>query len=220
MIATAGHPVHLAFWAMVWGFGMVPAVLAQTGTLDRILAVVSGHVIMHSDVRAFIELGLVDVDPIGGTNAWKDALSQLVERRLTLDEVDRFVIAGPPPARIDRALEAVRARFAGAGAFTAALAQVGYTEDDLRQVLHDDARRDAYFEERFATASQLTEEELRAYHAEHAEDFTWDGERLPFDDVRDLVCHRLADEQRSKLIAEWVAMLSRRSQVIRFDQDW
>lgn len=217
MIVTAGRLVSLAFWVMVWWFGMVPAVLTQTGTLDRILAVVSGHVIMCSDVRAFIELRLVDVDPSGGTNAWKDTLSQLIERRLALDEVGRFVSAGPPPARIDRALEAVRARFAGADAFAAALAQVGYTEDDLRQVLHDDARRDAYFEERFATISQLAEEELRAYHAEHAEDFTQDGKHLPFDDARDLVRHRLADEQRSKLITEWLAMLSSRGQVIRFD---
>ena len=34
---------------------------AQTSTLDRILAVVGGNVIMLSDVRAFIDLGLADV---------------------------------------------------------------------------------------------------------------------------------------------------------------
>ena len=41
---------------------LVPApAVAQTAILDRILAIVDGQIIMHSDVRAVIDLGLVDI---------------------------------------------------------------------------------------------------------------------------------------------------------------
>ena len=58
---------------------------AQTETLDRILAVVAGHVIMQSDVRAFVDLELAEL----GTDDDSDdvILTYLIERRLVLDEV-------------------------------------------------------------------------------------------------------------------------------------
>ena len=129
---------------------------AQPETLDRILAVVSGHVIMSTDIRAFIQLGLVDIASAdrGGTDAEEAVLSALIERRLVLDEVDRYVVAGPPPARIERELVAIGRRFDSPDAFAATLERIGFSEDDLRQILVDEARREAYLEERFGAASR------------------------------------------------------------------
>src|ERR1700730_11047463 len=56
--------------------------------IDRVLANVGGGVIMQSDVTMAFELGLVTVgetdDPIAAV------LSQLIDRRLVLAEVDRY----------------------------------------------------------------------------------------------------------------------------------
>ncbi len=127
------------------------------------LAVVSGQVILASDVRAFLDLGL------HGRGRWEvrerdsaardaAALDRLIERRLALDEVDRYRQASPPPARVERGLAAVRARFADDDAFAAVLAAVGLEPEDLRQIIRDDIRIEAYIAERFGGRSELVED--------------------------------------------------------------
>ena len=124
---------------------------------------VSGQVILHSDVRAFLDLGLHE----RGLWAIREqdsalregaALSRLIERRLALDEVNRFRQALPTPASVDEYLEAVRARFADEDAFAAVLATVGLDLEDLRQILRDDIRIEAYVAERLGGRAELMED--------------------------------------------------------------
>ena len=152
----------------VW-LGAAGARPAPAETLDRILAVAAGHVIMQSDVRAFVDLQLAgaatgpDQDR---TARDEQVLTYLIERRLVLDEVDRYVVADPPAADVERRLAAVTARFRSEGELAAVLARVGYTIDDLRQVLRDDARRDAYVESRFGLGGAAGDERRAAMVAE------------------------------------------------------
>ena len=117
--------------------------------LDRVLAVVSGQVILASDVRAFLDLGLLTVEIGDPTGRERAALTRLIERRLMLDEVNRYVPASPPPERIEQDLAHVRARFADRAAFDDLLDAVGLDLEDLRQILRDDARIEAYLANRF-----------------------------------------------------------------------
>ncbi len=189
------------------------ALAAQTSTLDRILAVVSGNVIMLSDVRAFIDLGLADVS--GAPEPEVDMLTLLIERRLVLDEIDRYVVADPPSQTINRRLNEVRDRFATAQTFIAVLDRVGFTEADLRAVLRDNVRRDAYLEERFVADVQPTEAKLRSYYETHAAEFLRDGQMLMFKEARLEVQRQLTKELHAKMVAEWTATLVERDQVIR-----
>ena len=196
---------------LVW-LGSVAVPLAQTQTLDRILAVVAGHVIMQSDVRAFIDMKLVDVaqtaDPEGTALTW------LIERRLILDEVDRYVVADPPVALIERQLAEVRADYSNEDDFVQALEQGGYTVDDLRQVLTDNARRDAYLNDRFTVARLPSEEQLREYFEDHENEFSQPGRTLTFAQARPVVLERLAGELRAEMISDWVEGLVRRAEVV------
>ena len=117
--------------------------------LDRVLAVVSGQVILASDVRAFLDLGLLTVEIGDPTERERAALTRLIERRLMLDEVNRYVPASPLPERIEQDLAHVRARFADRAAFDDLLDAVGLDLEDLRQILRDDARIEAYLANRF-----------------------------------------------------------------------
>ena len=184
-------------------------------SLDRILAVVSGHVIMLSDIRAFLELGLIDVDPKAG-DAEQVALERLIEGRLVLDEVDRYRVPPPPVAQIERDVAELSLRASGPDAFTAMLDRLGLATDDLRQILGDEARREAYLVERFGGASELTERQLREYYEEHAAELTLDGRVLTFDEARGALRRQLVDERRRALVADWVEGLLRRGQVVRF----
>lgn len=147
----------------VW-LGAAGARPAPAETLDRILAVAAGHVIMQSDVRAFVDLQLAGAatGPDQDRNARDEqVLTYLIERRLVLDEVDRYVVADPPTTDVERRLAAVAARFRSEEELADVLARVGYTIDDLRQVLRDDARRDAYVESRFGPGGAPADDERR-----------------------------------------------------------
>ena len=186
---------------------------------------VSGQVVLASDVRAFLELGLHEQslwevrerDPALREAA---ALRRLIERRIALDEVNRYRHRQPPPPpeRVARGLAAVRARFADGGAFIRLLAAVGLELDDLRQILRDDVRIEAYVAERFGGPERLTEAELRACYDAHRAQFVERGEPVPFDAARDRIRSRLWAARRAELVADWVAGLLRRADVMRVDR--
>jgi hypothetical protein len=134
-------------------------VQSQTEILDRILAIVDGEVIMKSDVRAFIELRLVEIPP--GPDQESQVLTFLIERRLVLDQVDR-VVAEPAPDLVDGRFAIVRDRFASAEELASVLERVGLTSDDLRQVLADDLRQGIYLVGRFASVGDERREQAQA----------------------------------------------------------
>ena len=171
--------------------------------------------ILQSDVRAFVDLQLPIGDNGMGAGSEDYVLTYLIERRLVLDEVERYVAADPPPAGVERRLAAAAGHFPSAEAFEAALARAGYTRDDLRQVLRDDMRREAYEENRFGAGALPTEEQLRAFYDSRAGEFVEDGRSLPFGEARPLVLRRVADQRRAALVDEWVAGLVRRGQINR-----
>ena len=176
----------IALGFVVWLGSTTTPAPAQTERLERILAVVVGHVVMQSDVRAFIDLQLMDVEVGSHDDAEAVTLTHLIERQLVLDEVDRYVVADPPPASVERRLGEVRARFPTTEAFVATLDRVGFSLDDLRQVLKDNARRDAYLTNRFAAASIPTAIQLRQFYEQHASEFSAGDRQLSFDEALSL----------------------------------
>ena len=189
---------------------------ARADLIDRVLALVEGQVIMLSDVRGFLQLGLVDA--AGAGDPQSDTLTHLIERRLILAEVDRYAVEEPAPETIERRLLQVRARFSTEEQFGDALTQTGLNRADFRQIVRDDIRIETYLDQRFTSAVQPTDEELVTYYRRREADFIQGGRILPFAEVRETVGSRVAAERRQDLIAEWVASLSARSNVIRIDQ--
>ncbi len=124
---------------------------------------VSGQVILASDVRAFLDLGLHEhglweIREQDSAVREGAALNRLIERRLALDEVNRFRQVLPAAASVDEYLEAVRARFADEDAFAAVLSAVGLDLEDLRQIIRDDIRIEAYVAERLGGRAELVED--------------------------------------------------------------
>jgi len=125
---------------------------ASAETLDRVLAVVSGQVILLSDVTAARELGLQTAD--GASDPIRVLLDKLIDRELVLAEVDRYAPPEPAAAAIDRGVASVRDRFPSRQAFAATLERSGIDENHVREIVRQDLRAVAYLNQRFATAGE------------------------------------------------------------------
>ena len=180
--------------------------------IDRILAVVSGELILLSDVVAAQRFGLVP-----GAAAQQDpvrvALDALIERQLMLVETNRYLPPEPAAEAIASRLAEVRARFADAAQFETVLKETGVTLEQLRLRLRDDLRIASYLDQRFGAGFQPSDDELVRYYRAHEADFTRNGVLLPFEQVRDAVRQRLLADRRADLIRDWMVGLRRRVEV-------
>src|SRR5687768_17366957 len=96
---------HRCFAALLLAALFVPAPPARAEIIDRVLAVVDGQIVTLSDARAALRFGLVpadvSADPIGA------AMQRLIDRRLTLAEVERYAPPEPPQAAVDAGVLAI-----------------------------------------------------------------------------------------------------------------
>jgi hypothetical protein len=179
--------------------------------VDRVVAVVSGTVILLSDVRAALTLGLFDAgaarDPIEAAMRW------LIDRQLVLDEAARGDRIDVDPAALGQALDDVRQRFASDAEFRRAMAGLGLDEPGLRRFVRDTLTARLYVERRFDSVLPPTEEELRAYYTSHASRFVRNGRQLTFEDAAADVTAVLQQERRAQAVAAWMDRLRRRADI-------
>jgi len=123
------------------------AVPAAAETIDRVLAVVAGQLIMMSDVTAARDLGIVA--PAAGADPVGAVLASLIDRELMLAEVDRYAPPEPETVEIDREMGAVRRRFPTDKAFTDVLARSGFDAAHVREIVRQNLRLRAYLDQRF-----------------------------------------------------------------------
>ena len=189
--------------------GIVP--VRATDLIDRVLAVVSGSMITLSDVRAAVDLGLVDVrasrDPIATALTW------LIERMLILDEAMRYDPVEPDGAAVDAAVLTAQQRVGSGAAWSSALDRLGLTDEAVRTLIRDTLYAQQYVDRRFETPFPATEDDLRAYYDRHRDGFVRGGQPLAFDVVRDQVADQVQRERRTVARAEWISRLRRRADV-------
>ena len=159
--------------------------------IDRVLAILPGQIITLSDVVSAADLGIVNVSAGEGREA--AALSALIDRILMLNEVRRVMPPEPSSAAVDAQMARIRQRFDSAASLARVLVAGGIDESVLRMFAADDLRLASYLDERFAAASQPTDQEVRQ--------------------AGEAARQRLAEERRRTLIAAWTSELRRRADV-------
>lgn len=186
--------------------------------LDQVLAVVSGQIVLRSDVRAFLELGLIEeIETSDTIQSDQYYVTKLIERQLALDETNRYRVPMPASERVEEALGAIQDHLGAESKLSSLLVLVGLGLADVRQILQDNIRIDMYIDERFGDASQLSESELISYFSNHRELFTAPDRTVEFDEVREVVRLRLWSERREVAVKDWLAGLMRRGEVMRFE---
>lgn len=180
---------------------------AQPGELvERTLAIVGGQVITLSDVNASIALGLIDVGTEGSPVT--AGAARLIDRLLILREVQRYAPPEPNEAAVDTRLNEVRAK----PGFARVLELTGFTEARVRAWIRDDLRSQAYLAQRFAAAGTPSEQEIAAAFTRERAQFEAAG--TTFEQAMPILRERLTAARRRELIADWVADLRRRTDVV------
>ncbi len=192
--------------ALVVGTGGVRAEI-----IDRILAVVDGAPITLSDVFAALRLGLVR--PIEGGDRLAAALDRLVDRRLTLMEVDRYAPPEPAEGELEKRLSELRVAASSPADLEKVLAESGLTLDLVRRHVRDDLRIETYLQTRFGATFQPSEAEILQFYRDHPARFSSGGAVRPFADVRDAARVALIADRRQSAILDWLAGLRRRADV-------
>jgi len=140
----------------------VNVVVQAQQLLDRVVARVGTSAITQTDVDAAVAFGVVEQRDAEG----RDAVKQLIDRRLILAEVERF----PPPEPAEASIvEQVAKMRATAGANTAAvMKRTGVDDKRLAEIARDTLRIQDYMRQRFGTGVRADQQmtkwivELRA----------------------------------------------------------
>jgi hypothetical protein len=202
--------VSLALWFVAALLGPRASSAQSAELIERTVAIVGGHVITLSDARAATALGLIDIgkpaDPVDV------ATTSLVERELVLREVQRYAPPEPSESAIAARVETLRQRFPDAGAFTRTLEAFGFSEARIVSWIRDDLRIQAYLAQRFAAAGVPTEQEVSLAYTSRRAEFEKAG--TTFEQATPVLREQLSAARRKELIADWVADLRRRTDVV------
>jgi hypothetical protein len=215
-VAVGRRLVALAVAALCLATGpagaqVSPAPPAGEQLLERTLAIVGGAVVTLSDAALARELALVDIAP-GASPA--DLLQRLVDRWLMLHEVARFAPGEPAAAVVASRLEAIRARAGGADALARTLAGGGRSDEDLETWVRDDLRIAAYLDSRFASAGTPGDADIATWVQRHAAELEQAG--VTGAEATRRAREQLVQARRTELIADWLAELRRRVDVVTF----
>ena len=185
---------------------MLGSSLSGQALVDRVVARVGGAVILLSDVRAAVMFGLVD-----GPAESEDAVEQMVQRSLLVEEVNRFPPPDPSAEAVDAELARLRAR---AGVPLEEVERLtGLSADNVKLLARDRLRVQSYIDQRFGLTVPLTDEQVLEYYRTHPEDFTVNGQVTPFDRAQGLARERAGLEQRQRTISQWLRDLRARADV-------
>lgn len=175
--------------------------------IDRVVAVVSGQVLMLSDLQAARALGLVGS---AAPEPTVTELRELIDRTLILNELRRVPPPDPSAAEVEAEVAKMRQRFDSPAALARTLAAVGLDDAQLPGFAADELRVRRYIQERFVSSSQPTEAEVTQYRRDHPEALQSATSPLQ---AADLARAQLAAQRQQSLVATWKAELRRRANI-------
>jgi hypothetical protein len=188
---------------------------ARADIIDRVVALVDGHLITMSDVRTITALHLLDPSsPASPVEAGRDpGVEHLIDRVLVLEEVERYAPAPPDDKAIDARLATIAEANGSAAQLEERLRELGVSPAWLRQWATDSMRIRAYVDQRFGNVVQPTDEELEAYFREHQSDFA--GKDANDAAVQSTARTAIVAGRRRAVLTEWITGLRRRADVMR-----
>ncbi len=215
----------------------VPLPAAGETLVDRIVAVVDEDPIFLSDIRRVVGLGLVAGMPGDSERELhRRVLDGLIDHRLGCHEVERYDFGTLPAGEIDRQLEEIQSRFpdpatppggpggkspppggpGGKSPFDRHLAELGFSEEGLRQLLERQLRVLVYVEQRLGPRIFVDPEDIRSYYGgELARKAAAEGVELPpLEEIRGEIRALLREIRLNEEIEAWTEELRLAAEIL------
>jgi peptidyl-prolyl cis-trans isomerase SurA len=166
---------------MLWGLGGLTGVSVQAAQVaDRIVAVVNDDVILLSELDAAVAPFVERLAQMGHSTdkeqqmrykIREDVLEQLIDRKLTDQEVKRLGLT-VEPAEIDIAIERVKEdNFLTDETLREAMRQQGYSLEQYRANVRDQILRTKLVNREIRSRTVITSADVKAYYESHPEAF-------------------------------------------------
>ncbi len=173
------------------------ALPASATLVERIVAVANGHLVTASDLTAYQTL----FAPEGESS--DHAVQTLVERKLLLDEADRFTVGTPDEAAVARRVTAAEQRLGGAREVDQALERLGWDRADLRAWIAEDLRIAEFLDQRIYFFVLISPEDVADYYESHRDEYA----ALTPEEAREAITKRLTQERGDEKQRHFVAAL-------------
>jgi peptidyl-prolyl cis-trans isomerase SurA len=160
------------------------SVAAAAETVDRIVAVVNGDIIVLSELRQvsrnYIDRMSEQFKVVGGNEQLREAerriLDQLIDEKLVNQEADRLAITFSE-REVDLAVKEMQNRNKLNDAqFAAALAEEGLTMSQYREQLKAQMKKVRVIDQEIKSRIQVSKEAVDAFYEKHADDFNAEPE--------------------------------------------
>ncbi len=187
--------------------------------LDRAVAVINGEVIMASDVEEQRRFAVFEpLSTPGGEFTPMQAMQQIVNRTLLLDQMDEQELVTPPSdADVDKQIAELRAHIpACAGqhcetdeGWRRLLAAHGYTESQLHERWKQRMQIMDFVSARFRTGIRITKPEIESYYKEKLVP-EFDKRKLkppPLEEVSDRIDEVLLQQHVNVLLGDYLRSL-------------
>ncbi|MBI5694549.1 MAG: SurA N-terminal domain-containing protein [Nitrospirae bacterium] len=186
--------------------------VAHAYVIDRVAAVVNGHVITESEVVRAAETEALRRG-LAGDDAHKalmdEALGSLIDRTLLLDEARRFNIVQITDEEVEDAFGQVRARFGSEDEFIEALGHEEITVEELKADLRDQLLAFAYVDKRVKFFIRVSVDDQKKYYEQNRERF---GGR-EFSEVHDEIRELLTEKETAVKLEEYLTGLRAKSDI-------
>jgi len=192
------------------------ALPAQSGTVDRVAAVVDRQVITVSEVNQMVELHFFPRNAGESEDDYRHRiLEALIAQALRFRDVERFGAEDIPKDSIEARVTEIAKRFPTPADLDAALKRVELTPDELRALVKRQLQVEAYVQERFAPLVFVSNDEIETYYRG-----TWSQQRRqrglaipPLAEVREEIRALLRASRLQEEIEKWTTQLRERANV-------
>jgi hypothetical protein len=195
------RPLCFLFWFLILWFGTK----AQAEVIDKVMAVVDGHIITASDMRQERDILMrLDEKPVDDDKA---LVQQLIDNYLIETQVADFPGVDVTDAEIDADLQK-------------SIAREGAPSQALREAVRRRIRMRRYFDLRFGQFIHASDEDVAKYYNDV---FVPEAKKRglnpapPLEQVSDLVRNNVIQESMNHEIMIWLEAIRRRSNVEVFE---
>jgi hypothetical protein len=198
---------------------LFPVLLAATVEVERVLALVNNVPVLASDVQ-LAEVGSLVPREQGESDAAyaRAVLEALVDLELRWQDLQAAGITSRAQVDLDAAWRTTVDRAGGEEALREKLAQIGFNEGPLRELVRRAAVVQSYVASRFGPFVRPTGQEVETFwQRELTPQLQAEGKPVPpLAEVRPKVEALLRERKLSAEIDRWTAELAKRAEIVRY----